>query len=197
MASIPKRPHTSPEAEETDGREEQCTHIEESADILVLLNAENSATYVSSSVGPILGYTPEEIVGHDLTMLIHADDLAALQQVLSEVGQIAGKSLSSEYRLCCKDGTWRWFEGNITNLLTVSGVIMANFRTSTKQDLMPYLEQRTKELEAAMIEHQRTEDILFHLAAIVESSDDAILSKDLNGIVTSWNAAAERIYGYT
>jgi PAS domain-containing protein len=58
------------------------------------------------------------------------------------------------------------------------------------------LQQKANSLEVEIAERKVTEAVLLHMAAIVESSDDAILSKNLEGIITSWNAAAERMYGY-
>ncbi len=47
-----------------------------------------------------------------------------------------------------------------------------------------------------MTERNRAEELRVRLAAVVESSDDAIVSKTLDGIVTTWNAGAERMFGF-
>lgn len=52
-------------------------------------------------------------------------------------------------------------------------------------------------LAASIDENERLQRDRFHLASVVESSDDAIITKTLDGIITSWNMAAERIFGYT
>src|SRR5712692_4168177 len=48
-----------------------------------------------------------------------------------------------------------------------------------------------------MSERKQDRAVLFHFASIVESADDAIISTTLDGIILSWNPAAERIFGYS
>ncbi len=153
--------------------------VEHGRDSLALISADGVFRYVNPATTHILGYSAEEMVGHSIFQFIHAEEREMLAQLLQQLLRQPNGSITTLLRYRHRNGSWQLFAGTNTNLLDDPSVqaIVANWRDVTEQ----------REVEQARSQ----------LAAIVESSPDAIIGRNLEGDVTSWNAGAERFYGYS
>ena len=152
--------------------------VESSDDAIISKDLNGIVKSWNQAAERIFGYTAEEIIGKSITLIIpphlHSDELMILEKI--RAGQRIEHFQTVRMR---KDG------GLLDVSLTIS----------------PVKDRDGKVIGASKIARditweKKTEQAAQRLAAIVESSDDAIVSKDLNGIVMTWNKAAERIFGY-
>jgi PAS domain S-box-containing protein len=87
--------------------------------------------------------------------------------------------------------------GLITTGIAIFTVMRVGREIAVRQRAEQSLQQANEALQAEINERNRADESVRRLAAIVENSNDAIISKTLDGIITTWNPAAEKMFGYT
>lgn len=152
--------------------------VESSDDAIISKSLDGVIRTWNRGAERIFGYTAEEAIGRSVTMLIPPDRPNEEETILAKLRR--GERIQHfETVRVRKDGT------HITISLTSSPV---------KDDKGNVI--GASKIARDITERINAEKLQSRLAAIVDSSDDAIVSKTLDGIVTTWNAGAERMFGY-
>lgn len=173
---------------------------------MALLDGEVSEAYVSPQIEQMLGFSREEWLDDPIRWYqqIHPEDRERWSMDAADMF-LSGKNLKSVYRVIARDGKTVWFHCEAKLVRRKDGqpwfIHGVGFDVSDLKRTELALQRESAErerLQRRELEQQiaKTEQTESRLAAIVECSDDAIISKTLEGIVTSWNAAATRILGY-
>ena len=170
-----------------DSREYFRALIQNSPDIITVVDAKGTVLYQSPAMKRALGYEPEDRIGKngvEAAGLLHPDDFPARNEAFEKALCNPNVPVVVEVRMRHRDGSWRYVEETITNLLAdpnVYGVVLnAHFITHRKK--------AEKDL-------QESEE---RFRSVVERTTDGVFMVDLdtNTILES-NAALQNMFGYT
>jgi PAS domain S-box-containing protein len=155
--------------------------FEAAPDAMVVVDQTSRIVLVNAQTERLFGYQREEIHGQYVEVLIphrFRERHQAHRITFFSEPRVRPMGASLQLFGLCKDGTEFPVEISLSPIETPHGVLV----TSAIRDIS---------------ERKAAEGIRLELAAIVESSEDAIISKNLDAVITSWNSAAQRIFGYT
>jgi PAS domain S-box-containing protein len=153
------------------------------SDGVIATDANGLITFMNGVAESLTGWRAEDARDKPLRevfLLVDEQSRLPLDDPARAMTQDKPAAKSGGFMLVAKDGTERPIENNGASIRNSAGQIIG-----TVLDFRDITERRKSELARAQ------------LANIVETADDAIISKDLNGIITSWNTAAETLFGYT
>lgn len=152
--------------------------VNSSDDAIISKDLNGVITSWNEAARRVFGYLPEEIVGQSILRLIPPELHSEEAEILEKIR--AGERIDHyETVRMRKDGEKFPISVTISPVKDDTGVVIG-----------------ASKIARDVSDRRRVDDSRFRLAAIVDSADDAIISKDLNGIIGSWNQGARRMFGY-